>query len=73
MTAIMGMIGQVLVPTKQDAMFIAAGVGVIEGSKALAGSEIAKTSVKIVEQWLQNELEEQMKKAPNKDKKNTKE
>lgn len=54
---ILGMVGSVLVPSKQDAMFIAGGVGVIEASKAIAGSEIAKKSVSIVEQWLTNELE----------------
>lgn len=45
-------------PTKKDAMFIAGGVGVIEGAKALHGSEIAKKSVAIVEQWLENNLNE---------------
>jgi hypothetical protein len=68
--AIVGVLGQALVPTKKDAMFIAAGVGVIEASKALAGSEVAKTSVKIVEQWLQNQLENEVAKAlPKKDEK----
>lgn len=41
-----------LTPTKKDAMFIAGGVGVIEAAKAVKGSEIAKTSVKIIENWL---------------------
>ena len=52
-----GVIGYTLVPSKKDAMFIAGGVGVIEASKAIAGSEIAKKSVAVIEQWLANELE----------------
>jgi hypothetical protein len=52
-----GVIGCTLVPSKKDAMFIAGGVGVIEASKAIAGSEIAKKSVSVIEQWLANELE----------------
>ena len=47
-----------LVPSKQDAMFIAGGVGVIEAAKAVKGSDIAKTSVKIVEHWLNKQLQE---------------
>lgn len=48
-------------PTKQDALFIAGGVGIIEGTKALQGSEIAKKSVLVVEQWLENNLTELQK------------
>jgi hypothetical protein len=52
-----GAIGTALVPTKKDAMIIAGGVGVIEASKAVAGSEIAKKSVAIIEKWLQEQLD----------------
>lgn len=45
-------------PSKKDAMFIAGGVGVIEASKAVAGSAIAKHSVDIVETWLDTELKQ---------------
>lgn len=51
-----GLIGGALTPDKKDAMFIAGGVGVIEATKAVAGSKIAQTSVKIVEEWLDKEL-----------------
>lgn len=47
-----------LTPSRKDAMFIAGGVGVIEAAKAVAGSEIAKKSVAIIEQWLANNLTE---------------
>lgn len=47
-----------ITPTKKDAMFIAGGIGVIEGAKALHGSEIAKKSVSVVEAWLDKELSE---------------
>lgn len=60
---VVGALGVALTPSKQDAMFIAAGVGVVEASKALAGSEMAKTSVSIVEQWLKNELADQQARA----------
>jgi hypothetical protein len=52
-----------LTPTKKDAMIIAGGVGVIEATKAVAGSDIAKTSVKIIEKWLQEQLDTPTKKA----------
>jgi hypothetical protein len=52
-----------LTPTKKDAMIIAGGVGVIEATKAVAGSDIAKTSVKIIEKWLQEQLNDGPKKA----------
>lgn len=52
-----------LTPSKKDAMFIAGGVGVIEASKAVAGSVIAKHSVAIVEEWLARELSEQKQKS----------
>jgi hypothetical protein len=57
-----GLLGISLVPTKKDAMFIAAGVGVIEGAKAMQGSEIAKKSVLIIEKWLDDELKDTSKK-----------
>lgn len=53
---IVGVFGSALTPSKKDAMFIAGGVGVIEATKAVAGSKIAQTSVKIVEEWLDKEL-----------------
>lgn len=55
---LVGLIGNILVPSKKDAMFIVGGVGVIEGVKTIQGSEIAKKSVAIIEQWLSNNLEE---------------
>lgn len=63
-------IGAVFTPTKKDAMFIAGGVGVIEAAKAIQGSEIAKKSVQIIEQWLANELED-LKKENTKNSKKT--
>lgn len=45
-----------LTPTKKDAMFIAGGVGVIEATKAVAGSDVAKKSVSVIEAWLEKEL-----------------
>ena len=56
-TFLVGFLGVALTPSKKDAMFIAAGVGVIEASKALAGSTVAKKSVEVVEAWLSKELE----------------
>lgn len=53
-----GILGIALVPSKNDAMFIAAGVGVIEGAKAVQGSEIAKKSVLIIEKWLDDQLKD---------------
>jgi hypothetical protein len=58
-------IGKALTPSKNDAMFIAGGVGVIEGAKAIQGSEIAKKSVAVIEQWLGNNLEELKQKGNN--------
>lgn len=52
-----------LTPSKRDAMFIAGGVGVVEGVKALKDSSVAKQSVAIVEQWLENNLNELRDKA----------
>lgn len=52
-----------LTPTKKDAMFIAGGAAVIEATKAVAGSAIAKHSVSIVEEWLARELAEQKAKS----------
>lgn len=52
------MVAYALTPNRRDALFIAGGVGVIEGAKALQGSEIAQKSVAIVEQWLSNNLQE---------------
>lgn len=60
--AVMSALMCALVPSKKDAMFIAGGVGVIEASKAVAGSVIAKHSVAIVEEWLSRELSEQKQK-----------
>ena len=59
---VMSIIGYTVTPTKQDAMIIAGSIGVIEATKALAGSEIAKKSVEIVEVFLANELEKQKSK-----------
>lgn len=63
-----GGLGQALVPSKQDALFIAAGVGVIEGARALQGSSVAQKSVQVVEAWLDQELES-LKKPPEKQEK----
>jgi hypothetical protein len=60
---VMSIIGYTVTPTKQDAMIIAGSIGVIEATKALAGSEIAKKSVEIVEVFLANELEKQKSKS----------
>ena len=53
-----GAIGVSIVPTQKDAMFIAAGIGVIEAAKAVQGSEIARSSVAIIETWLQKQEKE---------------
>jgi hypothetical protein len=50
-----GMIGTACTPTRKDAMFIAGGAGVIEAAKAVKGSEIAATSVSVIEKWLKEE------------------
>ena len=43
----------VLVPTQKDVLFMAGGVGIIEGTRALSGSSVAKNSLSIVEKWLE--------------------
>lgn len=53
---VIGIIGTMITPSRKDAMFIAGGVGVIEAAKAVKGSAIAQTSVKIIEEWLNTEL-----------------
>ena len=49
----------IAVPTQKDALFILAGVGVLEVAKADATKRIASKSVQVIEQFLDERLKKQ--------------
>jgi len=51
-----------LIPSKDDAMFIAAGVAVTEVVKSEAAGRIASKSVGVIETWLDKQVEDKKEK-----------
>lgn len=52
---VFGAIGKTLVPTKEDAYVIAAGVAVTEVAQSESAKRIASKSVSVIEAWLQKQ------------------
>lgn len=54
--AAFGIVGAVLVPTSKDAMFILAGVGVIEAAKSDTAKRLTGKSVQVIEDFIDEQL-----------------
>lgn len=51
-----------LMPSKEDAYFIAAGVGITEAVKSETAQRLASKSVGVIEQWLDKQTKQEEKK-----------